>query len=64
MPEPTEHLRDERVLSGPIPSQFSYAYIAACNQAKIAFLQIAEEKGIKTTMALPDLLTPKCQEDT
>ncbi len=59
MPEPTE----QGVLD-PIPSSFSYAYVAECNQAKIAFLQIAGGKGVETTMALPHLLNPGCQEET
>ncbi len=58
MPEATEHHRDERVAAGPIPTSFSYAYIAACNQSEIAFPQIVGGQEV----ALPHLLTPECQE--
>ncbi len=57
MPELTEHQRDELVVSGPIHSPFPYAYIAACNQAKITFIHIA-------TMAVPHLLISECQGET
>ncbi len=50
MSEPSYHCRDERV--GPIPTPFSYAYITVCNQAKIAFRQIAGGKGVETAMVL------------
>ncbi len=60
VPEPTEHHLDERVVSSPISLPFSYAYIAACNQANIAFLQIASERGV----ALLHTLTYECKEET
>ncbi len=63
MPEPTEQCLDEQMLAGPIPTPFSYTYIATCNQGKIAFLQIADGQEIETTMALPHLLTPECLEE-
>ncbi len=62
MIEPTEHHRDEQGVSDPILSPFSNAYIAECNQAKIAFLRIAGGKGLETTMALPHLLNPTVPE--
>ncbi len=61
MLEPMEHNRDERVVSGPIPSPSTNA---ACNQAKIVLIEIAGAKGVETTMILPQLLTPECQEET
>ncbi len=64
MPELTENRRDERVVLGPITSPFSYAYVAACNQEKIAFLQIAGGNWVGTTMALPHLLIPESQDET
>ncbi len=48
MSRPTEHLRDEQVVAVPIPTLFSYAYIAACNETEIVFLQIA---GVDVTIA-------------
>ncbi len=35
----------------------------ACNQSEIAFLQIADEQKVVTTMAFPHLLTPVCLEE-
>ncbi len=59
MPEATEHHHDERVVAGPIPTPFSYAYIAVCNQLQIAPLpQIAGGQDV----TLPHLLTPECRE--
>ncbi len=59
MLESTEHHRDERVVAYPIPTPFSYAYIAACNQSEITFPQIADGQEV----ALPHLLNPwkQCQ---
>ncbi len=62
MPEPTEHHRDERVEAGPILTPFCYAYTAASNQSEIALLKIAGSKEVETSMALPHLLKPGCQE--
>ncbi len=58
MPEVTEHHHDERVVAGPIPTPFSYAYIAACNQLEIDSPQIAGGQDV----TLPHLLTPECRE--
>ncbi len=41
MPERMEHHRDERAVTFPIPTPFSYSYIPACNQSEIAHPQIA-----------------------
>ncbi len=57
MPDPTEHH------SGPIPSSFSYVCIAACNQSQIGFPQITGGLEAETTMALPHLLIPQCQQE-
>ncbi len=54
---PTEYHHDERVVAGPEPTLFSYAYIAACNQGEFAYLQIAGGEEGLTTLALPHLLT-------
>ncbi len=62
MPKSTEHHRDEWMEVSPIPTQFSQAYMAICNESGIAFLQIACEQEEEITMALPHLLTPECQE--
>ncbi len=64
MPEPTEHLRGERVVAGPIKNLFSYSNTAAYIQSEIAYLQIAGGQEMATSIALPHLLTPECQEDT
>ncbi len=63
MPEPTEHHRDERVVAGPVSTLFSCAYIAACNQGEITFLQIADGQQVGTQMALYRLITPVYQEE-
>ncbi len=55
MLEPTMHRRVLRVVSGPISSPFSDANIAACNQAEIAFLEIAGGHEAEIIMALPHL---------
>ncbi len=59
MLEPTEHHRDERVILGLIPSPFSYECIAACNQARVEFQQIACGKRVESTMALPHFFKPR-----
>ncbi len=51
-PDSNEHHHDERVVSGPTSSPFSYVHFAACNQAKIDFYYIAGVKGVQAAMAL------------
>ncbi len=58
MRKPMEHHRDARVVAGPVPTLFSYAYTAVCNQSEIAFPQVADGQEV----ALPHLLNPECQE--
>ncbi len=48
----------------PIPTPFSYANTAACNQSEIAFVQIAGGHEVETNMALTHWLTLVCQEET
>ncbi len=47
----------------PIPTPFSYAKTAACNQSKIAFVQIAGGHEVETTMALSRLSTHEFKEE-
>ncbi len=58
MPDPTEHH------SGPIPSPFSYVCIAACNQSQIGLPKITGGQEAETTMTLPHLLIPQCQQES
>ncbi len=55
-PDPNEHHRDERVVSGPISWPFSYVYFAACNRACSAsaiFRALACVKVVPCVGALP-----------
>ncbi len=48
MPELTEHHRDERVVSGPIPPPFPYAYIAAFQTPTTAQICMVEGCCVRT----------------
>ncbi len=41
-----------------------HAFIGACYKAKITFLQIAGRQEMETSMGLPHLLSPECQEES
>ncbi len=64
MPDSTENHRGKWVVSGPIHSPFINACISVCNQAETGLQQSTCEKGVETAMALPQLFTPKYQEET
>ncbi len=47
----------------PIPTPFSYANRAVCNQSEIAFVQIAGGHEVETNMALTHWLTHEFKEE-